>query len=683
MSNVNIDFIGKDEVTGVIDGIESSLGGLASVASGVVTAGLAAAAAGVTALGVGLAFSINEALDAQKTQASLAQVLKSTAGQAGLTQEAANALAQQFKDLAGGSDDAIIALETIGLRAGTIAANEMEDFIKASLDLGAVMGDNAAAAELLARAEEDPLAAMARLTKAGIVYDKSLQNQIKALVKAGKTSEATALLMGRLSEATGGAAAANADTLAGKWEIMQGRLADAAEGIGTALLPMLTELFDGFIAPAIPLIEEFATVLGAAFSALASGDLGEAIDALGKSTILQTLGLTGEKMREFVDAITDGSTKIMAAIGPMVTALGSIFEALKNNDPAAFFEALSALGVAAYEWAVGLWNDHIFPGMVVMQAQLVAWIYTQVPIIIDTLTAWGQAFVDWIAPMQEQGEAALEEYLMTVKAWILTKPTELYLALIEWAKSFIEWIAPMTETTLAELGTYLGTVTAWIVGVAIPDLLIAVSEMARAFSAWVRDASDSIVPALGDLWGVIIAWVANDVIPGINQAGVNFVGAFLEGMGKEFPNIVTKLTEVMNNIKQTIRNEFGILQTLGTEIAKNIEIGLVLYTSHIIETVVGMVKSAVNAAGAALGLANSAGLSGGTIPGFASGTNHAPGGLAWVGEDGPELVNLPRGSQVIPNDRVANMGNTFNFTVSNDLDVEIVAQRVAQIIGAA
>ena len=36
--------------------------------------------------------------------------------------------------------------------------------------------------------------------------------------------------------------------------------------------------------------------------------------------------------------------------------------------------------------------------------------------------------------------------------------------------------------------------------------------------------------------------------------------------------------------------------------------------------------------------------------GFASGTNNAPGGLALVGEKGPELVNLPRGSQVTPAD---------------------------------
>lgn len=41
------------------------------------------------------------------------------------------------------------------------------------------------------------------------------------------------------------------------------------------------------------------------------------------------------------------------------------------------------------------------------------------------------------------------------------------------------------------------------------------------------------------------------------------------------------------------------------------------------------------------------------IPGFASGTNSAPGGLAVVGERGPELVNLPRGSQVVPNNRIS------------------------------
>jgi len=38
------------------------------------------------------------------------------------------------------------------------------------------------------------------------------------------------------------------------------------------------------------------------------------------------------------------------------------------------------------------------------------------------------------------------------------------------------------------------------------------------------------------------------------------------------------------------------------------------------------------------------------IPGFAEGTNSAPGGLAWVGERGPELMNVPKGAQIFPSD---------------------------------
>lgn len=43
------------------------------------------------------------------------------------------------------------------------------------------------------------------------------------------------------------------------------------------------------------------------------------------------------------------------------------------------------------------------------------------------------------------------------------------------------------------------------------------------------------------------------------------------------------------------------------------------------------------------------------IPGFANGTMNAPGGMALVGERGPELVNLPKGAQVIPNYRTNQM----------------------------
>lgn len=53
------------------------------------------------------------------------------------------------------------------------------------------------------------------------------------------------------------------------------------------------------------------------------------------------------------------------------------------------------------------------------------------------------------------------------------------------------------------------------------------------------------------------------------------------------------------------------------------------------------------------------------IPGFASGTPSAPGGLALVGENGPELVNLPKGSSVTPSFRTLDALNTMKAPAAN------------------
>ena len=65
-------------------------------------------------------------------------------------------------------------------------------------------------------------------------------------------------------------------------------------------------------------------------------------------------------------------------------------------------------------------------------------------------------------------------------------------------------------------------------------------------------------------------------------------------------------------------------------------------------------------------------------PQFASGTAFAPGGLALVGEMGPELVNLPRGSQVIPNPRLGGEVHV-HVTVQGSVVAERdLAQRIRQ-----
>lgn len=60
--------------------------------------------------------------------------------------------------------------------------------------------------------------------------------------------------------------------------------------------------------------------------------------------------------------------------------------------------------------------------------------------------------------------------------------------------------------------------------------------------------------------------------------------------------------------------------------------------------------------GASGGLSPAANIFKGIIPGFAEGTNFAPGGIADVGENGKERIFLPRGSRVVPNDVLRSQG---------------------------
>ena len=58
------------------------------------------------------------------------------------------------------------------------------------------------------------------------------------------------------------------------------------------------------------------------------------------------------------------------------------------------------------------------------------------------------------------------------------------------------------------------------------------------------------------------------------------------------------------------------------------------------------------------------------VPAFARGTSFAPGGLSLVGERGPELVNLPRGAQVIPNNKIG-AGGIATIVPSKYFDVVV------------
>ncbi|MGY3607677.1 MULTISPECIES: hypothetical protein [unclassified Bradyrhizobium] len=105
--------------------------------------------------------------------------------------------------------------------------------------------------------------------------------------------------------------------------------------------------------------------------------------------------------------------------------------------------------------------------------------------------------------------------------------------------------------------------------------------------------------------------------------------------------------------------------------AKNLNDVLLNLLKTLARAGINSFANAIFAAPSSGGLSPAASFLKGIIPGFAGGTDSAPGGLAWVGENGKELLNLPKGTQVIPNIRARNMvgGNTVQNMINVGGDV--------------
>jgi tape measure domain-containing protein len=152
----------------------------------------------------------------------------------------------------------------------------------------------------------------------------------------------------------------------------------------------------------------------------------------------------------------------------------------------------------------------------------------------------------------------------------------------------------------------------------------------------------------------------NSLPQGFDEIGQSIEGAAVSGI----KDLNSGLAEAIVNGE----NLGNVLENAGKQfVAQLIQIGLQLL---FIEAIKGI--------GSALGF---------SLPGFANGTNSAPGGLAIVGERGPEIVNLPKGSQVIPNNQInARTGQSggqtdgrITITLSEDLNarVESIAGPIA------
>lgn len=257
---------------------------------------VAAAAAAAYAVKIGID-GVKAAIADEKAQTQLALALTNAAGATDAQIKSTEAAILQMSLATGVADDDLRpALQRLVLSTGDVS--KAQDLLSTALDVSTATGKPLeTVANALGKAYDGNTAALGKL---GI-----------GLSTAELKSMSFEEVQGRLSTLFGGAAAANAETYAGKIARVQVAFNEAKETIGTALLPILNTLLDFINKSALPAINAFSD----AFSLTGTDGFGKVISDVG-TTIKKTVQPIFEGFQKAIgyikDAIMDSKDEFSA-----------------------------------------------------------------------------------------------------------------------------------------------------------------------------------------------------------------------------------------------------------------------------------------------------------------------------------------------------------------------------------
>lgn len=216
--------------TGATSGFSAALGSLRGVLAGV----------GLT-LGAGVAFSkfISEASEAEESAVRLDLAYKKFGETVGVTREELDDFANEVQSSTAFSDDATKQMQATLLRFTSVTGETFKRARQVVVDLAAEMGgDLSTAAFSIGRALEDPETAMRALRQAGVLLTDQQRDMIKVFSETGDKASAQSLILGLLESKTRGSAEALGNTLNGALQRLNNTFGDLFEGTEGGLTPL-------------------------------------------------------------------------------------------------------------------------------------------------------------------------------------------------------------------------------------------------------------------------------------------------------------------------------------------------------------------------------------------------------------------------------------------------------------
>jgi len=575
--------------------------------------------------------------DAIRTQT--AAVLASTKGAANMTADSVDALAASLgkqdavaKDAVESNENLLLTFTNVKNQVG--AGNDIfNQATQATLNMSRALGEDGASASIqLGKALNDPIKGLTALQRVGVMFTEQQKEQIKTLVAHGQTLAAQKMILGELNTEFGGSAKAYGDSAAGSMDKIGQSVDEAEKSLARGLLPA----FESAIQLLPPLIDDATQ-----FAATIEGMVGSFAKLPGVSAILGNIGNLFGALTGKGDLKSAGTNLASSLAAGIKSAFPVVTQALLDGAQT-LFDWLVNEGVPMMATNAGKMFDTLSQVLPPAFLKVLQWIGKNAPVLLGKLGEWGKAFVGWVGQRLPSLLAALGDLLGKVGAWIINTglPT-LARQLLEWGQQLVAWIGPQIPVAIKDLGDMLDKLVGWLTGPAIPQLAGGMGDLGRAGIAAIMDF---FVGSHGQpgLLQKLTSWFVNTFIPALP----GIVGSIYSGL----VNFATDIG------KAIIKGVGDTLAGLGQAVLDALTAALRWALSIGIQ--VGPVKLGLGYATISTPVGNF------TLPGLATGVRNFVGGMALVGEAGPELAYLPRGSNVLPaGDTKALMGNRGSTTV--------------------
>ena len=654
----------KDAASDVIAGVGKSFGHLSDAAvtgSKAMLAGVAVAGAAVVAFGKQ---SVDAYFGAAEASAKLATNLLNVKGNTQANVDSLEQLASKLQSVGVIEDDVIKAgmsqLATFNLQSSTIAT-----LTPKIADMATQLYGYNVNAEQMAQINNLVGKAMTGSTGALTRYGVTLSDAQAQIIQTGNEEQRAAMITEVLGQNFGKVNEALRKTPQGMFTAIQNDLGDLQEELGqlilTAIMPLAQAFSDwiaqvnaagGFVSYFTDLInnnkDTVATLAGALTAMLLPAIVNLVVSAapmIGALALLAAIGaILGPVINNLVQKF-GGWGKVMdvvkAGFDTAVEGVKGLIASFQSgkSDGDGFVGWMSQAGVVIRQiWegikatGIAVWNAIKMAIDFLMPSFKALWDTIQNQLWPALQNLWNIIQPYIIPTLQVLG--AIIGVVVTANIWIFVNVLNVVIGVITAVINVIAWLIQA-----------LVSIITWVIeaGIAIGNAFTTAYNTVTAVFAGIGAWFAARWAEITAVFAGVGAWFA-----GVWQGAVNNISNIFWGVVGIVRGVWNSITGIFGQIGSFVSNAIG-------GAVKGAFNGAITIAENAINGFINMINGAIGIInkipGVSIGKIGTI-----NLPRFASGVNNFGGGLAVVGENGPEVVNLPRGANVVGNHQLSGLG---------------------------